>query len=468
MGREGNGTDQYLRATDVPVNAFPYTISIWFKPDVASLGNNQWLVMLSDGVTDDYTGIMLENDEGVWGVVNNSSAGNGIAKTTTNPHTGADIWHHAVLVATNATTRKLYYDGVGSDVDIGGSVAISGTWDVTNLLRNEDADLHFDGSVGECAIWDTALTYLQCLDLSSGASPAAVDAANLVAHWQLKGTASPEPDRVGTLDLTVTGATDDDEPPVDEPDATPDAIDLLDSLVYSYEFDEAAATDDLVDAHTDGLDLTGTNDPGVASGKIAGARDFEFASNQYFEHADDTAFQIGDIDCCWDFWLNRESADSLPLPFSKDNGSSRSYLMYYSSGWHFQCSSGGALTDLAWFHAADTTRWYHIYIEHDATANTIGVSVDGGKLRTVTHAGGIQAGTAAFTIGNRASHDFPYDGLLDMFRCWKRKLNATEKKFVHNAGVGLAYADFVPAEGGIPYFANLAGGFDVLTGGIGA
>ena len=234
---------------------------------------------------------------------------------------------------------------------------------------------------------------------------------------------------------------------------------LTDNLIYSYECNEASG--DLIDAHA-GLTLTDRNTVGVGTGIIGNARDFEYANTEYFDRASEAAFNVGDIDCCWDIWVNRESASGLPIPFAKDagGGGQRSYLVYYSAGWQFQVTANGTSMTGITITAASTGVWYHLYLQHDSVNNKIGYRLDGGTLTEVAHSGGIFSGTTDFCIGNRTPHDFPYDGLIDMVRFWKRLLTTAEQDQLYNSGAGLAYSDF----GGVAYTLACNSGSYVITG----
>lgn len=71
----------------------------------------------------------------------------------------------------------------------------------------------FDGDIGHCAIWDVGLTADEMKSLSVGISPLNIRRENLLFYAPLNGQ-NPEYDVIGGLDLTVTGATKTEEPPI--------------------------------------------------------------------------------------------------------------------------------------------------------------------------------------------------------------------------------------------------------------
>jgi len=70
-----------------------------------------------------------------------------------------------------------------------------------------------DGDIGHCAIWGAALTANEIQSLASGANPLQMTRTGLVSYWPLNGQ-SPELDVVAKLNMTLTGTTVVDEPPI--------------------------------------------------------------------------------------------------------------------------------------------------------------------------------------------------------------------------------------------------------------
>lgn len=225
---------------------------------------------------------------------------------------------------------------------------------------------------------------------------------------------------------------------------------LADNLVAYWPCDEASG--DLLDAHG-ANDLTDNNGVSSATGKVGNARDFEVSNSHRFTLADNADVSLGDIDCTICLWFNAESFDtSFPVMLAKDDTSSPEYRLWLSSNtptWTVWSSGGGmGRTDVAWGSSVSTGTWYFVAVKHDAAANEIGISLNGGSWVTTGHSGGIQNGTCNFVVGNRASFDLNWDGLLDEIGLWKRVLSLAEVQDLYNSGSGRNYAYITGGGGG--------------------
>jgi hypothetical protein len=78
---------------------------------------------------------------------------------------------------------------------------------------------------------------------------------------------------------------------------------------------------------------------------------------------------------------------------------------------------------------------------HDATGNTIGISVNAGTVNTTSFSGGIFDGTTAFLIGSRSGATY-MNGRIDEVGVWKKLLSASELTELYNSGAGKTCCPF--------------------------
>lgn len=133
----------------------------------------------------------------------------GVVSQGFNTTTGWTIntWHLAVGVVTSATSRTVYIDG-GSSAS--GSTSVNPSADIDRVAignRGGTDNEYFTGDIAEAFIYSGGLSASELASLAGGLSPLSVNVANLVFYAPLYGDDSPEPDLIGGLNLTVSGAT---------------------------------------------------------------------------------------------------------------------------------------------------------------------------------------------------------------------------------------------------------------------
>lgn len=212
MSRDFNGTSALLSRSNGVTAAFPFSVSIWYRPtaltgtdkDLFSTHDNPAVsiaVRLTLSSFDSWKPVLYIYDGTYKGVIATSVS-------TTNS------WQHAAIVVTSATNYSVFRNG-GSKAT--GTTAVSLT--PANLNRitlgraSFSASDYFTGQLAHCAVWNVALTDAEIEVLGAGLLPTKVRSASLTAYWSLSGKDSPEIDIVGRNDLTVTNATVSNEEP---------------------------------------------------------------------------------------------------------------------------------------------------------------------------------------------------------------------------------------------------------------
>jgi len=237
---------------------------------------------------------------------------------------------------------------------------------------------------------------------------------------------------------------------------------LLNNLIAYWKEDEAAGANDALDAHTNGLTMTQTDNPGSAAGVINTAR--VLAANDYFSRIDDAWLSTGDVDftiSCWVYPTNLAFGGGQ-VAFSKYNivGGQREYLLYYNRVDHapndrfsFTVSSNGVVTqavDANTFGGVVNNSWYHLIAWHDAGSDEIGISVND-VADTLPYALGVFDSTAKPAMGvlyNGPAIVYQHIGRHDETGFWKSApggggaLTAAQRTALYNGGAGLTYAAF--------------------------
>jgi hypothetical protein len=229
---------------------------------------------------------------------------------------------------------------------------------------------------------------------------------------------------------------------------------LRDALVAFWELEEASGTRN--DSHGTNH-LTQTNGVSSATGKVGTGADFELSSSQYLTVTTNSTIRMGGLnnnnhlDFTIAFWVKFESlpASEQDLVSKFETSSSgREYRVIYNNATSrltFQVAADGGSVASATannFGAPTTGVWYFVVAWHDATADTINISVNDGTANSTAHSTGVKGGASPLRLGaiGRASLASYLDGMLDQVGIWKRALTSLERTELYNSGSGLAYS----------------------------
>lgn len=219
MSRTFNGTSDYLQATDSPITAYPFTLSVWLKP--ASNASGTALSLANTNVSP-YVALALNATPIGFAEVKGTSVRDALATAGI----AAGTWGHLCVVVTSALSTTVYVNGANSGTNTTNNpITFSGlTLVIVGALQVTTGTTHTsfrNGSIGEAAVWNTALTSTDITNLAAGTNPTTVEPTNLQRYWRLNpGDESPEPDYLGlgpSLVLTGTTSNVGDDPPVSAP-----------------------------------------------------------------------------------------------------------------------------------------------------------------------------------------------------------------------------------------------------------
>ena len=170
------------------------SIACWFKTSTA--GTFQYLVTASDK-TDDTSDINLGLNGDNKVILLIREAGSTLVTIASSSTYTDGAWHYAVATQ-NATTSKLYVDGVLE------SATDSGEWfndvndlDTLRIGNREDDDgheFHFDGYICNVGIWSAALTQPQIKSImwKNYAGLTSTETTGLVSWWNLSANANDD------------------------------------------------------------------------------------------------------------------------------------------------------------------------------------------------------------------------------------------------------------------------------------
>lgn len=221
---------------------------------------------------------------------------------------------------------------------------------------------------------------------------------------------------------------------------------LLTDLISHWKLNEASGT--RADSHGSN-DLTDNNSVASAAGKIGDAAQFTRASETWLSHADNTDLSMGDIDfsiAAW-VWIDTLSVGNPQDCIAKWDffEGFEEYLLRFNASNKFEFfvrdTGNTTTTSIASTTAISEDTWYLVLAWHDASGNTLNISVDNGTANSVGYSGGVRDSGSDLNLG-RLTHTSTtalLGGRLDSISIWKRLLTTDEKTSLYNAGAGLDY-----------------------------
>lgn len=187
-------------STSVPIlNAYPFTIALWFQNNSASPSDNQNLVNIgSTGANSSKDNIGLDVDQATKKLVyfSSNSSGSFTNLTISGAALTAGVWHAGMISAASATSRTGYQDGAGV---LDTTNIVLGTTQTNAWLGTYQAGTHTTdcGPIAEVAFWNVALTAAEAAAHAAGVPVTRIRPLSLKGYWPLYGITSPEPDLSG-------------------------------------------------------------------------------------------------------------------------------------------------------------------------------------------------------------------------------------------------------------------------------
>jgi len=184
------------------------TLSIWVRFD--TLGGEQKFFARWQDSGGQFSYLLTKNGSNNLLFVLNIG-GNQIVTGTTSLVTGT--WYH-IVGTYDGTTMRLYLDGVEDGTNSTSGNINSSTAPLRIGSGSGVGENPLDGDAGHGAIWDIGLTADEVASLAVGISPLRIPRANNLLFYAPINGQSPEQDVVGGFDMTVSGTTVIEEPPI--------------------------------------------------------------------------------------------------------------------------------------------------------------------------------------------------------------------------------------------------------------
>lgn len=221
---------------------------------------------------------------------------------------------------------------------------------------------------------------------------------------------------------------------------------LLTGLVAYWPGDEANGN--LLDAHTNHLDLTDVNTVTSAEGKVySTARQYTRANTEYHSRNAESLLNLGDIAftvAAWAYWDGGYGYHGI---IAKDGGNvpNRELILMRTPA--------GKLAANVWIAAGErscvansfgnvpTSTWFFVVAWHDPGANTVYIQVNNGNTDSLDLGASLSGPSRApFCVGNGSG--IPWNGRIGPTAFWKAVLTAGQRTALYNGGNGLAYSGF--------------------------
>lgn len=214
MSRLFNGSSDLCTVTALPVNAYPATISLWFKRNVNPTGPLSMFNITDTAAAFNYIDVFINGAAS--DIASGTTRTSGTGRTSSSSiATTQDTWQNIILLLASATSRRLWLnDGSAAAED-----TTSHNWptalDSMNIgaLKINTTGQYFSGRLAHIALWNTALdatarTQLQTL------YPSSVSAGSLQGYWAMTENEATLIDSSANLNhMTITGATFDADNP---------------------------------------------------------------------------------------------------------------------------------------------------------------------------------------------------------------------------------------------------------------
>ena len=204
-------------------------------------------------------------------------------------------------------------------------------------------------------------------------------------------------------------------------------------LVLHYSFDEKPRDNKATDYSPGGNHGTVHGAQWTAKGKVGGA--YRFDGRDDFITADDSSSLDIQHEVTVMAWIKPRKLDSRQVFVAKTAGGDNTWLVeinpidFALGKMNFYLYTGGAEANFGSSQRI-TTSWHHIAVVYDSTEKRIYLD---GKLDSVLpFSGTILLNDQPLTVGDWASKDRPFGGLIDEVIVWRRALSEAEVKQIYH------------------------------------
>ena len=164
-----------------------------------------------------------------------------------------------------------------------------------------------------------------------------------------------------------------------------------------------------------GIELTDTNTvlsgEGIADipgGVTLRAADFETSTSEYLSRSSEAQFVAGDSDFTWWAWVRTESATNgvvFGKTASTATASEAEWFMWYASALRCSVSTGSAIASATDTATIALEQWYLWTCVHDASADLVKASTNGGNFVTQATGGALSTDSEGIGVGSTSDGD---------------------------------------------------------------
>lgn len=204
----------------------------------------------------------------------------------------------------------------------------------------------------------------------------------------------------------------------------------------------------LLDRHGSNDSLTATNYPAFIPFIFGQGLELEASQQQHLSHVDNASLSTGDIDFSADLFVELESKSVQQFIVGKGTSATMEWILEYAQvqdRFRFYTRTiGGTFTvvDADNLGSPKVGVPYHIYVEHDASGNTLKIRVNGGTANSTATSGNAPPDTTEpFRIGYLGAGSNYLDAKIDELAFRKRVLTNQEQLDRYNSGRGLTYVE---------------------------
>lgn len=222
---------------------------------------------------------------------------------------------------------------------------------------------------------------------------------------------------------------------------------LGDKIVAHWKLNETSGT--RYDATPGGRNMTVYSGEGYDTGVLGNAAVVNNSGTKCYSTADAAALSFGDVAFAvtvWHYYQAQTYNESGILAKIGTAGTGAGYVEYelfydkVAARYKWRVSNGVTMSTAtaSTFGAPSANTWYFLYAYHDPSANTLGISVNGGTIDTAAHSAGCADGANYVWLG-MGSGGYPCNGRVDSASLWNAVLTSGEVTALYNSGSGLDY-----------------------------
>jgi len=207
-----DGSADHWKLPSAVVTAYPFSVSIWFKPNDGQPAAIPVLWSESDEASTAHNWHVRIETNGEASAVSKDSGVVSIAQTTNALDDGASGWHHILAVFASATDREIYLDGDAANSGTNTTSSTPSNLDNTiigGLESGSGAGDFFGGNIGRVDLWTSAPTSGSTRDdiasnLARGDDPATAFGSSPANTWFDQSTDGT--DSAGSDNLSSVGS----------------------------------------------------------------------------------------------------------------------------------------------------------------------------------------------------------------------------------------------------------------------